>query len=60
MKNPDSWRGVTIDEERIPTVAPEVADAAPELSYLNPELPRFHLLDKVLPLLRASSESPTH
>lgn len=41
-------RGVQIDEDRIPAVAPEAADAAPELPYLNPEQPRFHLLDKVL------------
>ncbi len=41
-------RGVTIDEERIPSVEPGAADAAPELSYLNPKLQRFHLLDKVL------------
>ena len=41
-------RGVQIDEERIPAVTAEVADEAPELPYLNPTLPRFHLLDKVL------------
>ena len=40
--------GAQIDEDRIPTVSPEVTDAAPELPYLNPRLPRFHLLDKVL------------
>ena len=41
-------RGVHIDEDRIPSVSVEVADQAPELSYLNPKLSRFHLLDKVL------------
>jgi hypothetical protein len=41
-------RGVLIDEDQIPSVEPGVADAAPELPYLNPKLPRFHLLDKVL------------
>ena len=41
-------RGVQIDEDRIPAVGTEAADGAPELSYLNPRLPRFHLLDKVL------------
>jgi len=41
-------RGVAIDEDRIPEAAPEAADEAPELPYLNPSLPRFHLLDKVL------------
>jgi len=41
-------RGVPIDEDQIPSVEPGVADAAPELPYLNPTLPRFHLLDKVL------------
>ncbi|MBK1619885.1 hypothetical protein CKO42_15825 [Lamprobacter modestohalophilus] len=41
-------RGVQIDEERIPAVTAEAADEAPELPYLNPSLPRFHLLDKVL------------
>ncbi|MCF8017272.1 MAG: hypothetical protein K9L65_16575, partial [Chromatiaceae bacterium] len=41
-------RGVQIDEERTPAVTAEAADEAPELPYLNPSLPRFHLLDKVL------------
>ena len=41
-------RGVPIDEDQIPSVEAGVADAAPELPYLNPKLPRFHLLDKVL------------
>ena len=41
-------RGVRIDEDRIPSVDAGVADKAPELTYLNPKLPRFHLLDKVL------------
>ena len=41
-------RGVSIDEARIPSVDAEAADDAPELPYLNPKLPRFHLLDKVL------------
>ena len=41
-------RGVHIDEERIPSVDAEVADEAPELPYLNPQRPLFHLLDKVL------------
>ena len=41
-------RGVDIDEARIPAADAEAADAAPELPYLNPALPRFHLLDKVL------------
>jgi hypothetical protein len=41
-------RGVSIDEERIPSVDAAAADKAPELPYLNPQLPRFHLLDKVL------------
>jgi hypothetical protein len=40
--------GAEIDEERLPAVAPEVAGAAPELAYVNPRVPRFHLLDKVL------------
>lgn len=40
--------GAPIDEDRIPAVTPQVADEAPQLSYLNPGLPRFHLLDKVL------------
>ena len=30
------------------TATAEAADDAPELPYLNPTLPRFHLLDKVL------------
>jgi hypothetical protein len=41
-------RGATIDENRIAAVGPQVADAAPGLSYLNPRPPRLHLLDKVL------------
>jgi hypothetical protein len=41
-------RGVEIDEDRIPAATPAAADEAPELPYLNPALPRFHLLDKVL------------
>ena len=40
--------GVRIDEDRIPSVDAGAADEAPELPYLNPKLPRFHLLDKVL------------
>ncbi|WPL19567.1 Putative ATP-dependent DNA helicase YjcD [Thiorhodovibrio winogradskyi] len=41
-------RGAVIDEAKIPDVDASAVDEAPELSYLNPELPRFHLLDKVL------------
>jgi len=41
-------RGAHIDEDRIPAVEAGAADKAPELPYLNPKLPRFHLLDKVL------------
>jgi len=41
-------RGVRIDEDRIPSLDAGAADEAPELSYLNPKLPRFHVLDKVL------------
>jgi len=41
-------RGAVIDESKIPSVGAEAAEAAPELPYVNPRLPRFHLLDKVL------------
>jgi hypothetical protein len=41
-------RGVTIDEDKIPAVSAEAAQTAPDLTYVNPRLPRFHLLDKVL------------
>ncbi len=41
-------RGAQIDEDRIPSLEGVAADQAPELPYLNPKLPRFHLLDKVL------------
>ncbi|MBK1647347.1 UvrD-helicase domain-containing protein [Rhabdochromatium marinum] len=45
-------RGAVIDESKIPDIetgaVSEVVAEAPELAYLNPELPRFHLLDKVL------------
>ncbi len=41
-------RGVSIDEDRIPSVDAGAAEEAPELPYLNPRRPRFHLLDKVL------------
>jgi hypothetical protein len=41
-------RGVPVEEARIAPVDAAVADEAPELSYLNPKLRRFHLLDKVL------------
>ncbi len=41
-------RSVTINEEQIPSVDAAAADEAPELPYLNPRRPRFHLLDKVL------------
>lgn len=41
-------RGVQVDEARIPAADAAAADTAPELPYLNPKLPRFHLLDKVL------------
>ena len=41
-------RGATIDESKIPTVDhPDQATAAP-LAYLNPQLPTFHLLHKVI------------
>ena len=41
-------RGATIDESKIPTVDhPDQAAAAP-LAYLNPRLPTFHLLNKVM------------
>src|SRR5712691_10817887 len=41
-------RGGTIDESNIPTLDhPEQAEAAP-LAYLNPQLPTFHLLNKVI------------
>ena len=41
-------RGVTIDEDRIPAVGADAAQTAPNLPYVNPRSPRFHLLDKVL------------
>jgi len=44
-------RGARIDEGKIPdleTVQAEPIERLPELSYLNPANPRFHLLDKVL------------
>src|SRR6266446_3767282 len=41
-------RGGTIDESKIPTLDhPEQAAAEP-LAYLNPQLPTFHLLNKVI------------
>jgi len=41
-------RGGTIDESKLPTVDhPEQAEAAP-LAYMNPQLPTFHLLNKVI------------
>ncbi len=40
--------GATIDDEKIPDIAAQAAETAPDLPYLNPRLPRFHLLDKVL------------
>src|SRR5215813_9257663 len=41
-------RGGTIDDSKIPALDhPEQAAAAP-LAYLNPQLPTFHLLNKVL------------
>ena len=41
-------RGGTIDESKIPTLDhPDRADAAP-LAYINPQLPTFHLLNKVI------------
>jgi hypothetical protein len=41
-------RGAVIEEDRIPAVSAEAAEGAPDLPYVNPRLPRFHLLDKVL------------
>jgi hypothetical protein len=41
-------RGAAVDEARIPAVAAGEVEQAPELSFVNPRLPRFHLLDKVL------------
>src|SRR6266568_5081388 len=41
-------RGATIDESNIPTVeSPERVDSEP-LGYLNPRLPTFHVLNKVI------------
>ena len=41
-------RGATIDESKIPTLeSPERVDPEP-LAYLNPRLPTFHLLNKVI------------
>src|SRR6266849_4384007 len=41
-------RGVTIDERQIPTLeSPERVDPEP-LGYLNPALPTFHVLNKVM------------
>ncbi|MGB1270717.1 MAG: UvrD-helicase domain-containing protein [Endozoicomonas sp.] len=45
-------RGVTVDEERIPTLA-SLAEAPedksqPPLTYLNPDSERFNLLDKII------------
>ena len=41
-------RGATIDESKIPTVeSPERVDPEP-LVYLNPRLPTFHVLNKVI------------
>src|SRR5712691_4476690 len=41
-------RGGTVDERKIPTVDhPEQAAAEPR-AYLNPQLPTFHLLNKVI------------
>jgi hypothetical protein len=41
-------RGVTIDESKIPTLeSPEQVDPEP-LGYLNPQLPTFHVLNKVI------------
>jgi hypothetical protein len=41
-------RGAAIDESKIPDIGADAADLAPALPYVNPRLPRFHLLDKVL------------
>ena len=44
-------RGVKIDESKIPdleTAPVDPVERLPELPYLNPANPRFHLLDKVL------------
>jgi hypothetical protein len=41
-------RGVSVDEDRIPTLDSPIDDDSPALPYLNPQLRRFHLLDKVL------------
>ena len=41
-------RGATIDESKIPTLeSPERVDPEP-LAYLNPQLPTFHVLNKVI------------
>jgi hypothetical protein len=41
-------RGVTIDEDKIPTLNNPAQVEAEPLIYLNPKLSTFHLLDKVL------------
>ncbi len=45
-------RGAVVDENKIPAVESGEVEPAelPELPYLNPASPRFHLLDKVLSL----------
>ncbi len=40
--------GAQLDEAKIPAVEATETQQAPQLAYLNPRLPRFHLLDKVL------------
>jgi hypothetical protein len=41
-------RGAVIEEDKIPAVSADASEGAPDLPYVNPRLPRFHLLDKVL------------
>ena len=41
-------RGVTLDEAKLPIVSPGVSEEATELAYLNPELPTFNVLDKII------------
>ncbi|MHB8845219.1 MAG: PhoH family protein [Nitrospirota bacterium] len=43
-------RGIPVDEAKIPAVeqAPAASESLPVLRYVNPALPRFHFLDKVI------------
>jgi hypothetical protein len=55
-------RGVPVDEAKIPAMehAPPASESLPVLRYVNPGVPRFHFLDKVISFDPEQQETLEH